>query len=205
MCKQKKQYSIDDVQKLEDGRYKINYINPETDKTTAISGNYPERIVNTANQWETGIFNKIEATEPYIKAIKELSTMALNHSGSGAKTAAQVLLSAWNGNNYQLDVSDLCNLDQNNYTLAMAIFNGRVHTMREPHSMIEDGDKVFQKLAACWPSIHIKNRWRKTCYKCYGSGEEEIYEEETDKHLETKECWNCDGTGYDSLVPEVFK
>ena len=69
-------------------------------------------------------------TETYSQAILKLVTSAQGDTG-GARVAAQVLLSAYNGNAYQLNIVDLCNLDKDHYQAALIVIRGRKELGRE--------------------------------------------------------------------------
>jgi hypothetical protein len=62
--------------------------------------------------------------EEYAKAVARLDDLAQQGTGGG-RVAAQVLLSAYNGFDFQLDVSDLGSLDRENFETAMLIIRGR--------------------------------------------------------------------------------
>lgn len=57
----------------------------------------------------------------------------------GSRVAAQVLLSAYNGEAWQLNVVDLCVLDKSNYKAALDVIRGRVELYIEPHTLIANG------------------------------------------------------------------
>ena len=57
--------------------------------------------------------------QEYIDAIIKLVPLAQGDTG-GSRVAAQVLLSAYNGNDFQLDIVDLCRLDSGHYQAALA-------------------------------------------------------------------------------------
>lgn len=102
----------------------------------------------------------IEDTD-YAAAVDTLLTLAINHTGSGAVTAAQVLLSTYNSYHYHLDVTDLCYLDPTHYRAAMIVIRGRVELKREPHELIGDGDKRFRRLENLWQELHVDRRYAK--------------------------------------------
>lgn len=104
---------------------------------------------------------RIKALENYGPAVAELAEMCLNHDGSGAYAAVQVLLGTYNSRNYQLDMVDLCSLDYRNYALCMDVINGRVHAMREPHEMLQNGREVFNRLEERWSGLHVTRRYKR--------------------------------------------
>ena len=62
--------------------------------------------------------------ETYTQAVCKLIELAQGDTG-GSRGAAQVLLSAYNGEAWQLNVVDLCVLDKNNYKAALDVIRGR--------------------------------------------------------------------------------
>lgn len=58
---------------------------------------------------------------------------------SGSRAAAQVLLSTYNGNNFHMNLTDLCVLDLKYVEQALIVLRGRVMLCIEPQQMIEDG------------------------------------------------------------------
>lgn len=96
--------------------------------------------------------------EDYAEAVLILVKLAQTDSG-GARVAAQVLLSLYNGNNWHVDLTDLCNLDCTNYRAALDAIRGRVEFSREPQRMIENGEAIFDQLEAGWQAYHVRNRY----------------------------------------------
>lgn len=98
------------------------------------------------------------SVEIYQAAVENLMAIAKQDT-SGSRAAAQVLLSAYNGSEFQLDISDLCLLDFPLYACAIAVIRGRVELRIEPHEIISDGGQRFNALWDQWcPSFHIANR-----------------------------------------------
>lgn len=58
--------------------------------------------------------------EEYATAVAACVQLAQHGTGDGT-VMAQVLLSAKNGDSFQLDLTSLCNLDSTNYTMALAV------------------------------------------------------------------------------------
>lgn len=133
--------------------------------------------------------------EQYGNAVEKLLTMALEHDGGGARTCAQVLLSAYNGDEWQLDITDLGNLDHNYYPAALAVIRGRVELRREPQDLVKDGSNRFKLLWKQWDRYHVANRHLVDCPRCYGRGFTYDDEDDLDK---TTQCSDCKGKG---LVP----
>lgn len=124
-------------------------------------GYYPERLADSANSMIHHEINKFESEKYYKEGVEILVDLALSHDSSSAKCAAQVLLSAYNGLNFQLDVSDLCYLDAQNLEYALNVISGRAKTMLEPHTVIENGQSIFTELEERWSSLHVDNRYSK--------------------------------------------
>ncbi|ORJ61341.1 DUF7673 family protein [Geothermobacter hydrogeniphilus] len=97
------------------------------------------------------------SVEEYAGAVEKLVPIALQDT-SGSRAAAQVLLSAYNGSEWQLDVTDLCVLDHEHYHAALAVIRGRVELLIEPHKLIHDGDSIFHRIWDLWEYLHVGNR-----------------------------------------------
>jgi len=129
--------------------------------------------------------------EQYAEAVVKFVDLAQQPT-SGGRVAAQVLLSAYNGSEFQLDVADLGALDWGNFEIAMMIIRGRYETSCEPHSLIVNGNKIFQGLWDAWSNLHVKERGKITCPSCDGRGE--LFLNPDDENDErTKPCPRCAG------------
>ena len=130
----------------------------------------------------------------YSAAILKLMTLAQGDTG-GSRVAAQVLLSAYNGADFQLNIVDLANLDRGYYQAALAVIRGRVEVGTEPQNLLENGSKVFRDLWKQWERYHVSNRGLPDCYSCNGSGM--VYEDIDDEtNCVRKPCPKCGGRGY---------
>ncbi|MGR8931927.1 MAG: DUF7673 family protein [Gammaproteobacteria bacterium] len=98
--------------------------------------------------------------ETYKNAIENLMDVAEWNIG-GSSAAAQVLLSAYNGYGFHLDITDLCTLDYHYYACAIAVIRGRAELRIEPHELIENGDKRFRFLSERWRRLHITERGKR--------------------------------------------
>lgn len=128
--------------------------------------------------------------EDYAAGVAMLMPLARSDTG-GSLAAAQVLLSAYNGNEWQLDITDLCSLDEDHYAAALAVIRGRAEIRTEPHLLIENGDALFRRLWEQWSRYHIDNRWKRQCPECSGAGE--VFTDDVGDARET--CPLCQGEG----------
>jgi hypothetical protein len=108
--------------------------------------------------------------------------------------AAQVLLSAYNGMEFQLDLASMGNLDSDNFETAMTIIRGRYDTWTEPHSLIANGGSVFSELWDMWFALHVKEREKVECPTCDGRGALFLHPGVEDDER-TKPCHRCAGKG----------
>jgi hypothetical protein len=94
-------------------------------------------------------------SDDYERAVLKLLPIAQGDTG-GAEPAARVLLSAYNGYNFNLSIPDLSLLDPGNLTAAMTVILGRAGTSStEPHTVIDNGSEIFQRLATQWQHLNI--------------------------------------------------
>ncbi len=96
--------------------------------------------------------------EEYRQAVVRLVTLAGGDTG-GSRVAAQVVLSAYNGHEWQLSIPDLCNLDSSNYQAALNVIRGRTELLTEPQKLITDGEDHFRRLWKQWERYHLSNQW----------------------------------------------
>ena len=129
-------------------------------------------------------------TEQYADAVAKLVNVARQGTGGGL-VAAQVLLSAYNGFDYQLDISSLGNLDRDNFESAMVIIRGRYETGKEPHTLVANGDRIFGALWNQWFRLHVKERGKVDCPRCDGRGR--TYANDNDE--DGTPCALCEGKG----------
>jgi hypothetical protein len=95
----------------------------------------------------------------YTAAVTTLVKLASMDCG-GSRVAAQVLLSTYNGYNWHMDLTDLCNLSDEYYRAAIIVIRCRVEICREPHQMINNGTAVFDRLEKEWQSYHVNKRYQ---------------------------------------------
>lgn len=115
-------------------------------------------------------------------------------STSGGRVAAQVLLSAYNGAAFQLDVADMGSLDRSNYEMVMTVIRGRYDTGHEPHNLVKDGSTIFQNLWNQWEHLHVEERGKPACPECDGRGKLYLNMDD-DNDMRTRPCPRCDGKG----------
>ena len=137
---------------------------------------------------ETGKVSPQDYTVAVIKLVK-----LAQQSTSSGRAAAQVLLSAYNGFEWQLDVTDLNSLDRKNFEAAMTVIRGRHDTWTEPHSVIENGNTIFQNLWKQWSRLHVVERGKVDCPTCDGRGR--VYRDLNDDNDEGTPCKRCQGSG----------
>ncbi|AMO56579.1 hypothetical protein [Endozoicomonas montiporae] len=132
--------------------------------------------------------------EQYTASTRALINLAYSGT-SAAKTAAQVLLSAFNGEEWQLNINDLSLLDSNHLRHALTFIVARVTLGTEPQELIENGNQVFLDLWDSWNHYNVNNRWKRQCPECYGTGKQ-YSNMDDDNDLTTEICINCNGTSY---------
>jgi hypothetical protein len=96
----------------------------------------------------------------YTIAVSQLIELA-NKDVGGSRVAAQVLLSLSIGDDFHVDLTELCLLDDHYYQAAMIAIRGRVEFRYEPHEMIEGGGKIFEQLWDDWKHLRVANRYAK--------------------------------------------
>ena len=111
-------------------------------------------------RWRAGIMrrsiNTVIPDAEYGHAVLKLLPIAQGDTG-GAEPAARVLLSAYNGYNFNLSIPELGVLDPGNFIAAMTVIICRAGPRcREPHTVIDNGSEIFRNLARQWK--HINNR-----------------------------------------------
>jgi hypothetical protein len=136
--------------------------------------------------------------EEYGKAVVATISLAMHGTSSGS-IAAQALLSAYNGGEFQLDVAGLSCLDRENYEIVLTVIKGRYDTGIEPHCLIKKGSNIFRDLWSRWERLSVEERGKTSCSACKGFGK--IYQDDED--MEGKKCTKCAGTGRACRCQEV--
>lgn len=129
----------------------------------------------------------------YAEAVNAFIGLA-QQTTAGGRVAAQVLLSAYNGYDFQLNIADMGSLDRGNYEVAITIIRGRYETGIEPHTLIKDGSRVFGALWEKWHHLHVEERGKQTCPACDGRGDLYLNQED-EEDLRTRPCDRCTGNG----------
>lgn len=127
--------------------------------------------------------------QEYADAVTACVILAQQPTGGG-RVAAQVLLSAYNGDAFQLDITDLCNLDRENYENALKVIRGRYEIGQEPHQVLQDGKQILRELWSQWSKLELVERAKRRCPDCSGG---KIYKDDNDEVGVT--CPRCAGTG----------
>lgn len=120
----------------------------------------PESVLNSLQENEFLRSQLAVTLADYRAAVERLVSFAYGDTGA-ASAAAQVLLSLYNGRNYQLDISELGNLDYKNTNAALIAIRGWLFTHEYPHKVIENGQEIFDELEQEWKNMHVINRYRK--------------------------------------------
>lgn len=130
--------------------------------------------------------------EQYAEAVIKFLDLHANRP-QGGRVAAQLLLSAYDGSDFQLDVAGMGSLDWKNYEIAVTIIRGRYETGKEPHMLVVNGSCIFSDLWDTWFALHVKERGKATCPTCDGQGELFLNPDHEDNR--TKHCPRCAGKG----------
>ncbi|WP_444945618.1 hypothetical protein ACJJIP_16485 [Microbulbifer sp. VTAC004] len=87
-----------------------------------------------------------------IQSVETLLTVANGYSGASA-IAAQVLLSAWNSNDFTVPVAELALLDGDNDQHALNLITGK-----DPQNVIAHGEKKFRTLCVEWSHLETQRK-----------------------------------------------
>ena len=152
-----------------------------------------QTLSNKALDQITSELKQHRTREEYAASVIVLLKLALDDT-SGSRVAAQVLLSCYNGINWQLNVSDLVCLDRQHLQHALIVMECRATLWAEPHDLVKNGDRHFNKLQAQWKKLRVDNRWKPACRECGGAGE--VYQNPDDEMDYTLiRCDACKGEG----------
>ena len=85
-----------------------------------------------------------------VEALVRLIQRNLNEYGSGSTTIKSFLLGLYNGNAYPVKLTDLRNLDHENFDDLMAVLNmnARCNPSKEIHEYLKNGQEIWQKIKA---------------------------------------------------------
>ena len=95
----------------------------------------------------------------YAGAVSRLVHVAQQDHGA-SPVAAQVLLNLYNGYEFLTDLTDLCRFDPDLLRDALIAIQGRVVLRVEPHTVIENGNAIFEQLADDWRHLGRRERDR---------------------------------------------
>lgn len=130
--------------------------------------------------------------DAYSAAVETCLELAVMECG-GSRVAAQVLLSAYNGATYQVDIVELGLLSRRYYEAALAVIRGRIELGMEPHTVVNNGKKIFHRLTDDWSHYRLTERAKKRCRYCDGRGERRPWGADEDAPEEP--CKHCGGAG----------
>jgi hypothetical protein len=131
--------------------------------------------------------------EEYTAAVKHCLAIAQQPT-HGGRVMAQVVLSAYNGDSFQLDVASMGTLDREHFEQALILIRGRYDTGIEPHSVIPDGSAVFRALWDQWMRLDVEYRGLPSCDVCEGRGRVYVNPDD-DNCTKTRPCTVCNGIG----------
>ncbi len=174
----RKYYTADDAIRDEAGRWKIEFICP-LNGPQCLSGIQPSWIAESINQLLDHAWEAKEAIEPYRKGVKALTKLALEKDDHRSAVAATVLLSTYMSE-FELKLTDLFRLDRTNFEHVVAVIRGRLHCVREPQYMIDDGIQTFNKIIMKWG--HLKTIDRQ---------QDHSDEDQKSQHIETNRIVNA--------------
>lgn len=113
----------------------------------------------------------------------------------GSQAAAQLLLSTFSGSAFQVNIIELCDLNDDYFSAAIIILNGLKETGIQPHLLVEDGQRRFAELQSQWDRLHVENRSKPSCMQCFGSGVTPEFPDDDNNPSEIP-CPACSGKGY---------
>jgi hypothetical protein len=93
--------------------------------------------------------NRIANSEKHgVDALVRLLKRNLNEYGSGSSTIKSFLLGLYNGNAYPVVLTDLRNLDRENFDDLMAVLNmnARCNPRKEIHEYLKNGQEIWQTM-----------------------------------------------------------
>lgn len=138
--------------------------------------------------------------EDYTAAVVHCVAMAQQPT-HGGRVMAQVVLSAYNGDAFQLDIASMGNLDREHFEQAMIVIQGRYELSIEPHSVIPNGNEVFRALWDQWRRLNVEYRGLPRCTVCDGRGRVYV-DPDDDENVEDRECTHCEGIG--RAIPKIY-
>ena len=87
----------------------------------------------------------------------QLTVTASDYQGS--RTAAQVLLSLYDGSEWHMDLTDLGVLDWGYLQHALIVIRGRLVLGQSVEAAIDNGDQVFSHLCTLWAGLRNDRRY----------------------------------------------
>ncbi|MFZ2950731.1 MAG: hypothetical protein WA003_14745 [Desulfuromonadaceae bacterium] len=129
--------------------------------------------------------------DEYAAAITRLLPVARHDTGQSGRVAA-VLLSIYNSDNFHVPLAELGCLDEDLYQDCITVIRGRIDVNLDPWRLIENGQKVFERLVDLWTGLRVEERAKVQCHRCDGRGRICSYSDDDD---EGTVCTYCNGTG----------
>lgn len=117
-------------------------------------GNGRERVMELLEE-EAFLRSQLTVTESdYRESVLALVRLAQRDT-SGSRSAAQVLLSLYDGSDWHMDLTDLGVLDWGYLQHALIVIRGRMVLGLGVEAVIDNGDQVFRCLGEQW--AHLRN------------------------------------------------
>ena len=98
----------------------------------------------------------------YRESVLALARLAQGDT-SGSRTAAQVLLSLYDGSEWHMDLTDLGVLDWGYLQHALIVIRGRLVLGQSVEAAIDNGDQVFSHLCTLWAGLRNDRRYSNRC------------------------------------------
>ena len=127
--------------------------------------------------------------ETYSQAVSQLVKLAQGDTG-GSRVAAQVLLSAYNGEAWQTECCRSVRFSQTQLSSLARRDPRKSSAVHRTTYLDANCGRIFEELWHRWERYHVENRAKPLCSACSGSGRMWI-----DDSTEI-ECKSCGGKGY---------
>ncbi len=98
---------------------------------------------------ELGTFSDIDHTDQ-VNSLERLLEVALQQTGSGARVCAKLLASCYNGQRFQLDLTDLRLLDDELFEHAINVLRLDHAPAQEVHCYFDNGSAIWEQMIKDW-------------------------------------------------------